>query len=140
MITITSVGRLTTTDAPIAEVEQAIRHWRGERQAEREREEVARLEAAGLARWEAMTPHPALNHARCDAFGVAWRFERGNWHGWRTLDPVGWAPGTRVRVTGGRVAHVAGMALTWCSRCGAHLRPGGSSVAPERLRLCGSTP
>jgi len=138
-ITITPDGRLTATDATVADVEQAIRQWRGERQAERERAEVARLEAAGLARWEAMTPHPKHADVRCDAFGVAWKFEASRWRRHRELSPVGWAPGARVRVTGGRVAHVAGMGLQYCHRCGAYFSRG-SSVAPDGMRLCGEKP
>ena len=139
MITITPDGRLTATDATVADVEQAIRQWRGERQAERERAEVAKLEAAGLARWEAMAPHPAHDHLRCDAFGVAWEFSRRTWQGWRTLEPVGWAPGAHVRVAGGRVAHVASVKPSHCDRCGAYFTRG-SSVAPEGMRLCGEKP
>lgn len=137
MITITPDGRLTATDATIADVEQAIARHRSECAAERDRANMARLEAPALARWEAMTQHPVHAHARCDAFGVAWRYDRRDWRGARALEPCGWAPGARVRVSGGRVAHVAGMGLDVCDRCGAYFTRG-SVVAPDGLRLCGA--
>jgi len=136
MITITPDGRLTATDATVADVEQAIRHWRADRAAAQRAAEVARLEAPALAQWATLTP--LSDGMRSDAHGVVWRLTRSP-TGIRRCEVDGWAHGARVVLNGGRVAHVVDRRGSHQScACGVTIHACWSKPAPAAMPLCRS--
>lgn len=125
-------GLITCTDAPIADVERAIREWRASRAAAQRAAAIAELEAPVLALWETMTPLADGRRAHPDGQAFYLRPRPGD--GARFLRRDGWAPGARVVAHGGRVAHIVS-ARSECA-CGFTFHDGWSKPAPAGMPLC----